>query len=157
MNAFFSELIESVKAKKLSKEDFSRLKQILCKKYKIIEVPTDVAILTHADKEDLSFLKKYLKTKPVRTISGVAIVAIMTKPHKCPHGKCTYCPGGVDSAFGDVPQSYTGREPATMRGIRLGFDPYLQVFSRLEQYIVTGHNPDKVELIILHLKNRHLL
>ncbi len=149
MNAFFSELIESVKAKKLSKEDFSRLKQILCKKYKIIEVPTDVAILTHADKEDLSFLKKYLKTKPVRTISGVAIVAIMTKPHKCPHGKCTYCPGGVDSAFGDVPQSYTGREPATMRGIRLGFDPYLQVFSRLEQYIVTGHNPDKVELIIM--------
>lgn len=149
MNEFFSELIESVKKKKLSKDDFSRLKQILCKKYRIVEVPTDIAILTHANKEDLPFLKKYLKTKPVRTLSGVAVVAIMTKPHKCPHGKCIYCPGGVDSAFGDVPQSYTGKEPATMRGIRLGFDSYLQVFSRLEQYIVTGHNPDKVELIIM--------
>jgi elongator complex protein 3 len=149
MNEFFSELIESVKQKKLSKDDFSRLKQILCKKYKIVEVPTDIQILTHVKKEDLPFLKKYLKTKPVRTISGVAVVAIMTKPHKCPHGKCVYCPGGVDSAFGNVPQSYTGKEPATMRGIRLGFDPYLQVFSRLEQYIVTGHNPEKVELIIM--------
>ncbi|MEK6845789.1 MAG: tRNA uridine(34) 5-carboxymethylaminomethyl modification radical SAM/GNAT enzyme Elp3, partial [Nanoarchaeota archaeon] len=72
-----------------------------------------------------------------------------TKPFPCPHGKCIMCPGGVDSAFGDVPQSYTGREPATMRGIRNNFDPYLQVFNRLEQYILQGHNCDKVELIIM--------
>jgi len=149
MNEFFSELIESLKAKKLSKEDFSRLKQILCKKYKIVKVPTDIEILTHAKKEDLTFLKKYLKTKPVRTISGVAVIAAMTKPIKCPHGKCVYCPGGVGSAFGDVPQSYTGREPAAMRAIRNKFDAYAQVFSRLEQYIVTGHNPEKAELIIM--------
>ena len=135
MNPFFSELIESVKTKKLSKEDFSRLKQILCKKYNVIKVPTDIEILTHAKKEDLPFLKKYLKTKPVRTISGVAVVAIMSKPSKCPHGKCIYCPGGVDSVFGNVPQSYTGREPATMRAIRSEFDPYVQAFSRLERPI----------------------
>ena len=35
-----------------------------------------------------------------------------------------------------------------MRAIRAGFDPYLQVFSRLEQYAVTGQSFDKVELII---------
>ncbi|HII72768.1 TPA: tRNA uridine(34) 5-carboxymethylaminomethyl modification radical SAM/GNAT enzyme Elp3 [Candidatus Woesearchaeota archaeon] len=88
-------------------------------------------------------------TKPTRTISGVAVVAIMTKPHKCPHGKCDICPGGVGSEFGDVPQSYTGKEPATLRALRNDFDPYLQVMNRLEQYVVTGHAPDKAELIIM--------
>jgi elongator complex protein 3 len=46
----------------------------------------------------------YLKTKPVRTASGVAVVAVMSKPHRCPHiaytgGVCVYCPGGIDSDF----------------------------------------------------------
>ncbi len=149
MDHFFSELIEAVKKKRLSKEDFSRQKYLLCKKHGIAKVPTDIAILTHAKKEDLPILKKYLQTKPTRTISGVAVVAVMTRPAKCPHGKCVYCPGGPESSFGDVPQSYTGKEPATMRGLRTGFDPYVQVFSRLEQYIVTGHNPNKAELIIM--------
>lgn len=149
MKEFFEELIENVKKKKLSKSDFSIQKQLLCKKHKIVKVPTDIEILTHADKEDLNLLKKYLQTKPTRTGSGVAVVAIMGKPSKCPHGKCICCPGGLKSEFGDVPQSYTGKEPATMRAIRTGFDPYVQVFSRLEQYIVTGHNPEKVELIIM--------
>ncbi len=149
MNEFFSELIEAVKIKKLSKDDFSRQKQLLCKKHGIVKVPTDIEILTHAKKEDLELLKKYLQTKPTRTISGVAVIAIMSKPAECPHGKCAYCPGGIKSEFGDVPQSYTGKEPATMRGIRTNFDPYVQVFSRLEQYIVTGHNPEKAELIIM--------
>ncbi|MBW3023243.1 radical SAM protein, partial [Candidatus Woesearchaeota archaeon] len=146
---FFKELIETIKSRKISKDKLSIIKRDLCKKYKIIEVPTDIEILTHADKKNLKLLKKYLLTKPVRTISGVAVVAIMSKPSKCPHGKCIYCPGGPSSAFGNVPQSYTGREPATMRALRAKFDPYVQVFSRLEQYIVTGHNPDKVELIIM--------
>src|SRR3989338_625645 len=146
---FFEELIETIKSKKLKKDDLSKFKQALCKKYKIREVPTDIQILTHADKKDLRILKKYLKTKPVRTMSGVAVVAIMAKPSKCPHGKCIYCPGGPSSVFGDVPQSYTGKEPATMRALRAKFDPYVQVFSRLEQYIVTGHNPDKAELIVM--------
>jgi len=146
---FFRELIETIKDKKIKKDDLSKVKHILCRKHNITKVPTDIEILTNANKKDLEILKKYLKTKPIRTISGVAVVAIMAKPSKCPHGKCIYCPGGVDSHFGDVPQSYTGKEPATMRGLRANFDPYVQVFSRLEQYVVTGHNPDKVELIVM--------
>jgi len=59
------------------------------------------------------------------------------------------CPGGVKSAFGDVPQSYTGKEPATMRGMRNHYDPYLQVMNRLEQYVLLGHNCEKVELIVM--------
>ena len=85
----------------------------------------------------------------MRTQSGVAPVAIMTKPHSCPHGSCLFCPGGPKSEFGNVPQSYTGTEPATRRAIRNHYDPYLQIFNRLEQYVVLGHNPEKVELIIM--------
>ncbi len=90
-----------------------------------------------------------LKTKPMRTQSGVAPVAIMTEPRECPHGTCTFCPGGVNSYFGSVPKSYTGNEPASMRAIRNKFDAYLQVFNRLEHYILLGQIPEKVELIIM--------
>ncbi|MBU2560987.1 MAG: tRNA uridine(34) 5-carboxymethylaminomethyl modification radical SAM/GNAT enzyme Elp3 [Nanoarchaeota archaeon] len=146
---FFDEIIEAIKHEPHSKMDVSRLKLKLCERYKIRQPPTDIEILLNAEEKDLPLLKKTLLTKPTRSISGVAVVAIMCRPHKCPHGKCSVCPGGPASHFGDVPQSYTGREPATMRALRHNFDPYLQVFNRLEQYVVAGHIPDKVELIIM--------
>ncbi|MBW2965133.1 tRNA uridine(34) 5-carboxymethylaminomethyl modification radical SAM/GNAT enzyme Elp3, partial [Candidatus Woesearchaeota archaeon] len=146
---FFSDIIETIKQSPHSKMDIGRLKFRLCKKHGIKAPPTDIEILLNADGKDLPLLKKVLRTKPTRSISGVAVIAIMCEPHECPHGKCAVCPGGIKSHFGDVPQSYTGKEPATMRAIRNRFDPYLQVFNRLEQYVVSGHIPDKVELIIM--------
>ena len=92
---------------------------------------------------------KFIQTKPVRTISGVAPIAIMTYPRSCDHGTCTFCPGGPNSYFGDVPKSYTGNEPASMRSIRNKFDAYLQVFNRLEQYSLLNQTPEKVELIVM--------
>ncbi|WFO76003.1 tRNA uridine(34) 5-carboxymethylaminomethyl modification radical SAM/GNAT enzyme Elp3 [Desulfurococcaceae archaeon MEX13E-LK6-19] len=86
------------------------------------------------------------RKRPSRTLSGVTIVAIMSKPYPCPHGKCIYCPGGPE--FG-TPQSYIGEEPALMRAQRVGFDPYEQVRVRLKQYEYLGHKPSKVELIIM--------
>ncbi len=76
-------------------------------------------------------------------------MAIMTRPFRCPHGTCVYCPGGIGSPFGDVPQSYTGHEPATMRGKSNNYDAYLQTMNRLAQYYSTGHDPEKIELIIM--------
>jgi elongator complex protein 3 len=149
MKPYFTELITEIKKKKLSKEKISKLKVKLCKKHKFRKIPTDIEVLLNAQDKDVLLLKKYLVTKPVRTGSGVAVVATMTKPFPCPHGSCSYCPGGPNSTFGDVPKSYTGHEPATMRGIRNKYDPYLQVFNRLEQYVVLGQNPDKVEQIIM--------
>ena len=150
---FFAEIVEIIKKEKLDKNKLSRLKIKLCKKYKLKKVPTDIEILLNAPEKDIEKIKKVLLTKPVRTISGVAVVAIMTKPYPCPHAKtigpCIYCPGGPKSYFGTVPQSYTGKEPATRRAIRNKYDPYLQVMNRLEQYIVLGHVPDKIELIIM--------
>ncbi|MBW3004967.1 tRNA uridine(34) 5-carboxymethylaminomethyl modification radical SAM/GNAT enzyme Elp3 [Candidatus Woesearchaeota archaeon] len=142
-----SELIDALKQKKLSREKLSKIKNKLCKKYGVRQPPTDIEVLLHASPSDIQ--KMNLVVKPMRTQSGVAVVAIMSYPFSCKHGKCLYCPGGPSSFFGDVPQSYTGKEPATMRAIRNKYDAYLQVFNRLEQYIALGHMPDKIELIIM--------
>ena len=143
----YKEIIETLKKKHISKFQLEKLKIRLCSKYKIREMPKDIQILLTASKTDLKKIK--LVSKPTRTISGVAVVAIMSYPFKCPHGKCTMCPGGPNSVLGNIPQSYTGKEPATMRAIRNNFDPYLQVMNRLEHYIVMGHNPEKAELIVM--------
>ena len=143
---FLSEILTYLKQKP-NKNQIAKKKIELCRKYGLKKIPTDIEL--YLNLEETPELKKTLQTKPVRTISGVATIAIMTHPAKCPHGKCTYCPGGQQSYFGDVPQSYTGNEPATMRGIRNNYDPYLQVFNRLEQYIAIGQNPEKAEIIIM--------
>ncbi len=139
MDGFFAE-VEGAVRQGISKEALSRLKVKLSQKYGLNKVPSDVEV----------FLRTGIKltTKPMRTMSGVSPLALMTAPFACPHGKCVYCPGGPGSVFGDVPQSYTGREPSTMRGIRNMYDPYLIVFNRLEQFIATGHFPEKTEVIV---------
>ena len=93
-------LIDSLTAEKLSK-----LKKEIGTKYSLSNSPTNIELLTHVKKEELSLFKSKLLSKPTRTISGVAPVAIMTAPFACPHGRCTFCPGGPNSFFGDVPQS----------------------------------------------------
>jgi elongator complex protein 3 len=146
---FFSEIIDLIKKKKLSKKQLAIEKVKLCRKYHLKKIPTDIEIMLHANLKDIPKIRKFLLAKPTRTISGVAVCAIMTKPFACPHGRCSYCPGGINSAFGTVPQSYTGKEPAARRAIRNKYNAYLQVMNRLEQYVVAGHVPDKIELIIM--------
>jgi elongator complex protein 3 len=148
MERFFEEFFKVFK-KDWDKRQINNLKIKLCEKYKFKTIPTDFDILLNCPKELLKDFRKTLRSKPTRTISGVSVVALMTKPMKCPHGKCIMCPGGVKSYFGNVPQSYTGHEPATRRAIRNNYDPYLQVFNRLEQYIILGHSIEKIELIIM--------
>ncbi len=131
---------------RLTKASVNKIKNKICAKYQKDRTPSNADILQAATPEELDVLRPVLLKRPVRTISGVAIVAVMTKPHACPHGKCAYCPGGPDLG---VPQSYTGHEPATMRGIQNEFDPYRQVESRLEQLDATGHSVNKVELIVM--------
>lgn len=99
-------------------------------------------ILKYALPQEKPKLKLLLK-KPVRTASGVAVVAVMSKPAKCP-GNCIYCPQG----FG-APKSYTGLEPAARRGKMFGYNPYMQMKKRLEQLKAIGHSTDKIELIIM--------
>ncbi|MEM2535908.1 MAG: tRNA uridine(34) 5-carboxymethylaminomethyl modification radical SAM/GNAT enzyme Elp3 [Candidatus Hadarchaeales archaeon] len=83
--------------------------------------------------------------KPVRSLSGVCVITAMVEPRPCPHGRCTYCPGGPENG---VPQSYTGKEPASARALQHGYDPYSQVESRVKQLREIGHRVDKVELLL---------
>lgn len=147
----FKELIEKLKKVKTEKE-LDSLKKEVAGKYNT-KMPRNAEILTHVNTNLRDEYKKILNLKPIRSISGVCVVAVMSKPFPCPHAKtvgpCITCPGGINSKFGDVPQSYTGKEPATRRAIRNHYDPYLQVFNRLEQYAAINQPFDKVELIIM--------
>jgi elongator complex protein 3 len=116
-------------------------------KYQLQNIPSNSEIIKALKAEEKHKLLPLLRRKTTRTISGVTVVAVMTKPYPCPQPEpCAYCPGGP--ALG-VPQSYTGFEPAAMRGLQNNFDPYLQVKTRIEQLNAIGHNVDKIELIIM--------
>ena len=128
-----------------SKDELHRLKVQLAREWKLPRVPADSEILASLPEDARLRLRPVLQVKPVRTRSGVAVIAAMTAPEACPHGTCTFCPGGP--RFG-TPQSYTGKEPAAMRGRQHAYDPYAQVAARLEQLRRNGHDTDKVDLII---------
>lgn len=88
-------------------------------------------------------LLRLLQVKPRRTASGVATVAVITKPWPCA-SDCLYCPNDLR-----MPKSYLADEPACQRAERNWFDPYLQAASRLRALSEMGHVTDKVELIVL--------
>ena len=101
-----------------SPQDPPRLDQMrakYAKKYNLSEIPRLTDIFSAVPEEWKDRLRGWLKAKPVRTASGVAVVAVMCKPHRCPHvamtgNICVYCPGGPDSDFEYSTQSYTGYE-----------------------------------------------
>lgn len=84
-----------------------------------------------------------IRMKPVRTLSGVTTITVLTRPNPCP-GECIFCPSETD-----MPQSYLPDEPGARRGVENHFDPWLQVSSRLQALREVGHPTDKVELLIL--------
>ena len=83
------------------------------------------------------------KKRPIRTLSGVAPVTVLTKPFPCP-GQCIFCPSDVR-----MPKSYLADEPGAQRAERNFFDPYLQTLNRLKALATNGHVVEKAELIIL--------
>ncbi len=91
---------------------------------------------------DKALLEK-IRMKPVRTLSGVTTVTVLTKPYPCP-GKCIFCPTDVR-----MPKSYLPDEPGAMRALQHEFDPYTQVVSRITALENLGHPTDKIELLIL--------
>ncbi len=125
------------------KEDISKLKRKIAAALKLSQLPKNGEILSEISNVDKPSL---LKMKPTRQLSGVSVLAIMTKPYPCPHGTCIFCPGGVRV---NTPQSYTGYEPAAMRAAMNHYDPYLQAQARLKQYKFLGYEPEKLEIIIM--------
>ena len=136
-------IIDEIESGELeSKDDIEKRKKKLCSELSFPGMPKNSDIMEFVE-DDEKKAHKLLLTKPMRTISGIANVAIMARPAPC-GGGCIYCPKGKDA-----PQSYTGKEPATRRAIRNGYDPYDQVEDRLTQYKKNGHSIDKSKLIIM--------
>jgi elongator complex protein 3 len=128
-------------------DDLNQLKMKAAAKYKLFEVPSNADVISLLTPQETKRLLPLLRRKTTRTISGVTVVATMTKPYPCPQQEpCAYCPGGPSQGS---PQSYTGHEPAAMRGAQNNFDPYLQVRSRIDQLTAIGHKVDKIELIVM--------
>ena len=90
-----------------------------------------------------SQIRKILATRPVRSLSGIVNVSVLTKPYPCP-GKCIYCPQEKES-----PKSYLKSEPAVMRAIMNKYNPGKQVETRIKSLLITGHPVDKIEMRII--------
>lgn len=112
---------------RLSKKDLLALYHKLLAKNKVKKSPA---------------LEKTLTKRAVRTLSGVAIITVLTKPWACP-GKCVYCPSEKG-----MPKSYLSDEPAAARAKMLAFDPFEQTRQRILALEANGHSTDKMELIV---------
>ncbi len=130
-------------------DDFLRWKKQTAGKVGI-QPPTNADLRDHYEKMIIKKeikrnpkLENILKSKKIRTASGVAVIAVLTKPYPCP-GNCIYCPS--EKA---MPKSYLSNEPAVMRAISAKFNPYQQVKRRLQALFINGHSIDKIELIVM--------
>jgi elongator complex protein 3 len=142
-------IYELVKSRIMNREDLDCFKRKMAKKYKIL-CPSNVELLKvyHklVKKRTLiqnELLGKLLRTRPIRSLSGIVNISVLTKPYPCP-GKCIYCPSQKG-----IPKSYLKGEPAVQRAILTDFNPYLQVQTRLKSLEKTGHPIDKIELRII--------
>jgi len=143
------EIIEYlIKHPKTTRQKITSIKGQIGKKYKYNRVIKNATILDFASESEKQVITRLLKRRSTRTLSGVSVIAIMTKPLPCP-GSCIYCPGISSQPGEKVAQSYTGREPAALRSIHNCYDPYKQVQSRITDLEAIGHNVDKIELIIM--------
>ena len=62
-----------------------RLKSQVASKYALPNQPRLVDIIAAVPQAYKKALLPKLRAKPVRTASGIAVVAVMCKPHRCPH------------------------------------------------------------------------
>ncbi len=125
------------------------VKRVFSKRYKISSILNSDILKAYRQLlvaeliERQEIFESILRKRSVRTISGIAPVAVLTKSYPCP-GTCAYCPRQED-----VPVSYLSNEPAVMRAIRCGYDPYKQTMLRLAALENNGHQPEKIELIVI--------
>ena len=142
-------ILEAKKVQFKNQEKFLNFKKKFCGEYKIPQ-PTNADLrelyneLVLAGKVKSSpILEKAMLSRAIRTQSGVAVVAVLTKPSTCP-GKCIFCPTEKN-----MPKSYLSNEPAVMRAIMNKFDAYNQVQSRIKALELNGHSTEKIELIVM--------
>jgi len=127
------------------RRDMHRIKQEAAKLFSLDSFIKNPDILAAIPQGDLSpELRAFLLKKPTRTLSGVTPIAVMIAPDGSCRHSCIYCP-----STGLAAKSYTGYEPAAMRSIQHGFDPYYQTHDRVSQLESAGHEAGKCELILM--------
>ncbi|MEW5995979.1 MAG: tRNA uridine(34) 5-carboxymethylaminomethyl modification radical SAM/GNAT enzyme Elp3 [Candidatus Micrarchaeota archaeon] len=127
------------------RRDLERIKMEAARRFPLASFPRNSEILSSFPKGKLTReLLSVLKKRPMRTLSGVTPVAVMVRPEGSCRWSCIYCP-----FTGKAPRSYTGEEPAALRARQSGFDPAVQVRTRLRHFRETGHPTGKCELILM--------
>ncbi|HEX6560488.1 MAG TPA: tRNA uridine(34) 5-carboxymethylaminomethyl modification radical SAM/GNAT enzyme Elp3, partial [Nitrososphaera sp.] len=124
-----------VEKQSLSAGEVRQIVREVASSFHLSTMPKNEHIIGYLPKD--SRYRKTLMVKPAKTASGVAVIAVMPKPYECPHGKCIYCPGGIEF---NTPLSYTGTEPSTKAAQKFQFDPYEQVSSKMKQLQSRGHD-----------------
>ncbi len=149
MNALELTIRELIKNKAETLSDLSLVKRKMAKKCKISS-PSNVELLKAYQKllkkksiKKNEILENLLRKRKIRSLSGVVVVSVLTKPWPCP-GKCIYCPSEPG-----LPKSYLSGEPAVERAKRANFNPYIQTRNRLQSLKIQGHPIDKIELRII--------
>ncbi len=129
---------------KMTTAEISKTLREISSSYHLTSIPKNESIIRF-----LPFDSEYRKTlmvRPIKTASGVAVVAVMPKPYECPHGRCIYCPGGIEH---NTPLSYTGSEPSTRIAQKSNYDSFKQVVYKLHQLESRGHSISKIEVVIV--------
>lgn len=129
--------------------ELDSFKREIAKEYKI-QFPTNVELLQAYHKllknkkiQKSRNVELLLRTSPVRSLSGIVNVSVLTKAYPCP-GKCIYCP--IEK---DLPKSYLSGEPAVERAKTFHYDPYQQTKERINMLEEQGHPADKIDLRII--------
>lgn len=142
-------LLKQASAQQLkTEEDLHKLKKAYAREFKV-PLPTNFKLQATYEKliaegwpEDRA-LQRLMRKRKIRTLSGVSVITVLTKPYPCP-GKCVFCPTEPG-----MPKSYLSNEPGAMRAVLDDFHPRDQVKTRLDSLTRQGHETDKIEMIIL--------
>ncbi len=142
-------VMTTIEKRPKTENDFMAINRRIASKYNLPPQPKNLLRLVYQKLIDNNKITedqqtaKFFKIRPIRTLSGVTPVTVLTKPAGCP-GKCIYCPQEPG-----MPRSYLSTEPGAMRAVANRFDPYMMVHNRLRALYINGHQPDKIELLVL--------
>ena len=107
-------------------------------------------------RNNYKILKLLLRKKPMRNISGITSITVITAPFpdgqkfSCKHN-CYYCPNEPaheGNGWQAQPRSYLFHEPAVLRANQHKFYAIGQMLNRMDTYFSNGHVIDKLEIII---------
>lgn len=140
------ELAELILSGRLhERPEVEKAKKAVAAKYHLDRFISNSDILLALPEKERARYTELLRIHPRRSASGIIIVTVFSAPFSCPHGTCTFCPGGPRIG---TPQSYMPDGPSQRIARGLNYDPYLQARRSLRKYYEKGHSTSKAETII---------